>query len=139
MSDRTFEDAFNLLCGAKIGEGIHRKVFVCNLDPSLVVKVEDDEHRAFSNIREYHNWDECQYYKPVADWLAPCTRLSPDGRLLLQKRATPMRPEDMPKEVPKFLTDIKWENFGWLNGRVVCTDYPQLITNIPKGVKAADW
>lgn len=30
-----YEDAFNLLCGKLIGQGIHRQVFACKIDPSL--------------------------------------------------------------------------------------------------------
>ena len=35
-----YMDAFNLLCGRKIGFGIHRDVFECKVDKSLVVKVD---------------------------------------------------------------------------------------------------
>ena len=40
MNGATYEDAFNLLCGKLLGEGIHRKVFECRLRDDLVVKVE---------------------------------------------------------------------------------------------------
>lgn len=38
-------DAFNLLTGKLMGSGMTRKVFSCNLDNSLVIKVEDAEIR----------------------------------------------------------------------------------------------
>ena len=128
--DRAFEDAFNLLCGDKLGEGIHRTVFACRLRPELVVKVEnDDDWRYFANVMEMKFWNDHESYSKVARWLAPCEYMSPDGRILLQKRVRPLLDEsELPAELPAFLTDIKPENFGLLDGRVVCIDY---ALNIP--------
>lgn len=128
-TDATFEDAFNLLCGDKLGEGIHRTVFECRIRPDLVVKVEDEEWRSFANVREQRFWDDHEHMPDVAKWLAPCESLSPDGRILLQRRVTPVL--ELPKQLPNFLTDRKAENFGMLGKRLVCVDYSTVIMPKP--------
>lgn len=70
MNGATYEDAFNLLCGKLVGEGIHRKVFECRLRDDLVVKVEPEENwRYFANVLEMRFWNDHEHYKKVADWL----------------------------------------------------------------------
>lgn len=141
MSNPAFEDAFNLLCGAKLGSGIHRDVFECRLRPDLVVKVEQqNEWRYFSNVHEMKFWDDNQHYKKVADWLAPCEYLSPDGRILLQRKvriATSL--DELPKQIPAFLTDIKPCNYGWLEGRLVCVDYAMTVDKANLRLKKVEW
>lgn len=133
MTGRHFEDALNLLCGKELGSGIHRTVFEYRIDPTLVVKVEkDDGWRQFANVREHQFWADHQYYQPVAQWLAPCRYLSPDGYISLQQRARPVIEGDaLPDKLPKFLTDIKRENFGWIDGRLVCVDYAAVVACTP--------
>ncbi|HYH16126.1 MAG TPA: hypothetical protein VD794_12945 [Flavisolibacter sp.] len=128
---RIFEDAFNLLCGEKLGKGIHRTVYECKIRPDLVVKVEHEEnYRFFSNVFEQKFWDDNQNYKKVADWLAPCEYLSPDGRILLQRRVKIVTEVDkLPDKMPSFLTDFKPSNFGFLNDKLVCVDYALVIDN----------
>src|SRR5690606_7049898 len=112
-------DAFNMLCGDKIGGGIHRDVFECKLRPEFVVKVEfNTDYREFANVKEMAFWCDNREYKAVAQWLAPCEFLSPDGRVLLQRRCDPV-PQDYewPAKLPGFITDTKRGNFGILNGR----------------------
>lgn len=118
-----FLDAFNLLCGHKLGEGIHRDVFECRLRPDLVVKVEKElDWRYFANVHEMKFWNDAP--KDVAKWLAPCAYLSPDGRVLLQHKVNICNSFDtMPTEVPTFLGDFKRSNYGWLDGQFVCVDY----------------
>lgn len=136
-----FYDMFNMICGEKIGAGIHRTVYHCKVRPELVVKVDHDtNYRDFANVREMKFWDDNQYYKPVADWLAPCEFLSPDGRVMLQMRCDPI-PQNyqLPEKLPAFLTDIKPQNFGLLNGRLVCFDYALHIANPSTRLKKAFW
>lgn len=136
----TFEEAFNLLCGDKIGEGIHRTVYRCRIRNDLVVKVENGDYRYFANVMEQKFWNDHQDYDKVARWLAPCEYLSPDGRILLQKRAEPLRDKDMkPDKLPAFLTDVKPDNFGWLNDRIVCVDYAMTIPAPSVRLRKADW
>lgn len=137
---RTFEDAFNLLCGDKIGGGIHRTVYTCRLREDLVVKVESDEHRFFANVFEYKFWADNSYCEAIAKWLAPCKYLSPDARILLQRRAEPLpKGYTMPEKLPTFLTDLKRENFGLLDGKFVCVDYAMNIPNPSVKLKKAEW
>lgn len=125
--------------GELLGYGTHRKVFACKLRPDLVVKVEEEEYRYFANVTEQKFWDDNREYKPVSQWLAPCEFLSPDGRLLLQRRAEPAREKDLPDKIPSFLTDLKLSNFGWLDGRLVCVDYAITLPNPNIRLRKADW
>ena len=146
MSKATYRDAFNLLCGTLLGEGIHRKVFECRLRPDLVVKVEKDiEWRCFANVAEQRFWDDAGTKEAL--WLAPCVYLSPDGRILMQRRVAPVAPDDvLPQTVPAFLTDMKRSNFGWLPDadpqkprRLVCVDYAAVISAPSLRMKPAAW
>lgn len=135
------EDAFNLLCHTKLGEGIHRDVFVCRINDKLVVKVENDlPWRYFANVLEMKFWSDNQHHEPIAKWLAPCEYMSPDGLILLQHRAEPLRDSDkLPDKLPSFLTDVKRDNYGWLDGRIVCFDYALNISSPSSRLKKADW
>ena len=141
MNDKTFEDAFNLLCGAQIGDGIHRTVFECRIRPDLVVKVEDSEWRDFANVREMKFWVNWQHVKSVVKWLAPCEFLSPDGRILLQKKARILTKDDplLPKKLPRFLTDTKHSNYGVYEGRVVCVDYASTVDSVETKRRKPEW
>lgn len=135
-----FEDAFNLLCGEKIGEGAYRTVYACRVRPDLVVKVENADFRVFANVFEQKFWDDHQFCEKVARWLAPCEFLSPDGRVLLQRRVDPVPSSfDLPAKLPSFLTDIKRDNFGLMDGRLVCFDYAMTIPNPSLRQKKAEW
>ncbi len=140
---RAFEDAFNLFCGSMLGHGIHRKVFECSVRDDLVVKVEDNDggaYRRFANVLEIEFWHQFQDYDKVAKWLAPCHILSPDGRILLQKRVEPIpRDYQLPSKIPTFLTDLKRSNFGLYEGRLVCVDYANTIANPNTTLKNANW
>lgn len=118
-------------------------MFECRIAPQYVVKVEDDGEnfwRYFANVREMQFWNEHQHYEPVAKWLAPCDYLSPDGRILLQKRVEAVtQAYELPAEMPSFLTDFKRENFGWYEGRLVCIDYATTIPNPNKRLKKVVW
>lgn len=141
MSKRAaFEDCFNMLCGEKIGKGIHRTVFECKIRPDLVVKVEDDYMRYFANVMEDKFWTDNQFYKKVADWLAPIEFLSPDARILLMRRVDPLKQSDtLPDKIPSFLSDVKRDNFGWLDGRLVCVDYAWTVPNPSVRLKKVEW
>lgn len=141
MNKPTFEDAFNILCGKLLGEGIHRKVFECRIRPDLVVKVEHDtDWRYFANVLEMRFWDDHQYFDKVAQWLAPCEYMSPDGRILLQRRALPIVDSSaLPAQLPEFLSDVKVDNFGMLDGRLVCVDYAMTIPNPSTRLKKVEW
>lgn len=121
MNEAVTLDAFNMMCGKLIGEGAYRKVFECKLRPDLVVKVEDAEYRRFCNVLEMNVWNCAS--DAVRKWLAPCEFLSPDGRVLLQRRCEPVDRATLPDMLPAFMMDIKAENFGRYKGRLLMTDY----------------
>ncbi len=137
-----FEDAFNMLCGKVLGQGVHRKVFDCKIRPDLVVKVEDDNDnlRNFANVFEMQFWCEYQHDKNIGKWLAPCEYLSPDGMLLLQRKCSPV-PFDykLPARLPEFMTDFKRDNFGIMDGKLVCLDYAITMMSASSKLKKADW
>lgn len=138
--DRAYEDAFNMLCGREIGAGIHRTVFECKIRPDLVVKVEAGERRYFANVLEMKFWDDHAHHSATAKWLSPCEYMSPDGRILLQKRADPLpSDEPLPAKLPAFLPDVKRDNFGLLDGRLVCIDYAMTIPSPSLRLKKVDW
>lgn len=140
--NKTFEDAFNLLCGKQLGEGIHRKVFECRIRADLVVKVEqpDEPWRSFANAQEMLFWSNYVHCPEVARWLAPCEYMSPDGRLLLQRKVDHITSKTkLPPSLPTFLTDIKRDNFGLLNGRLVCVDYAMLVLNPEMRLRKVEW
>lgn len=140
MDELTSQDAFNLLCGPKLGEGIHRTVFLCRIDPSLVVKVEtESNYWTGANAAEFKNWEEVSYAPVFNRWLAPCVSISPNGRIMLQKRTTAIPAHLMPDKLPSWLTDIKHENFGFFQGRVVAHDYPQINSTWSKRLRKATW
>ena len=132
------EEAFNLLCGELLGEGAFRKVFACTIDPALVVKVET-RTGSFHNVQEWRTWDECQFWKKGAAWLAPCVSISPYGTVLLQKRVEPLRKAELPEKMPAFMRDVKAENFGLYEGRVVCSDYAFVASILPIKPKKFGW
>lgn len=136
-----YEDAFNMLCGELLGEGVHRKVFACKLRPELVVKVEyGDKMRHFANVMEMQFWDANKYYAKVSDWLSPCEFMSPDGRILLQRRADKLPLNyKFPEKIPYFLTDLKRDNFGLIGDKLVCVDYAITISNPLTRLKKAEW
>lgn len=118
------KDLFNMFCGKLLGEGSHRKVFECLVRPDLVVKVEHSDFRYFANVFEMQLWSENAENKDVSKWLAPVEFISPDGRILLQKRCDPLPINyKLPARMPEFLCDFKRSNYGIFEGRLVCVDY----------------
>jgi len=138
-------EAFNLFCGKLLGQGIDRKTFVLATDPAFVVKVEEDERRLrFQNILEWQVWCAAtDVGKEATQWLAPCVHLSPDGRILIQRRTQPLILDKRPKKMPVWLSDFKADNYGMLDGRVVAHDYglnmPLLYGLYSKAKRIANW
>lgn len=139
----TFEDAFNLFCGELLGKGIHRAVYACAIRPDLVVKVElesPDGSRNFANVHEFSFWRDYGEIDKIKQWLAPCEMLSADGRILLQKRVTPVHDTKLfPAKLPSFLTDTKLSNYGMLDGRLVCADYALTVLNAETNLQKVTW
>jgi hypothetical protein len=131
-------DLARMFLGDVIGSGVARTVFAHRFDPTVVVKIEDGAG-SFQNIREWSFWQDCAETKDVKRFLAPCCDISPCGTVLIQKKTSPIPPGKFPKVLPEFLTDVKPENFGMLEGRVVSHDYALHITRASIKVRKAKW
>jgi len=118
-------DFVTMLCGQKLGEGCYRSVYEYNLDPRYVIKVEP--HNGSCNMAEYLLWEEVKGLKNhlewVKDWFAPVKWISPNGKILIMERTQEKPGKERPKTVPKFMSDLKVSNFGWIKNKFVCHDY----------------
>lgn len=114
-------DFFRTMVGEKLGAGSAREVYRLAHDPTLVVKIEN-RAGSFQNILEHEMWQEVEHTK-WARWFAPCVTISPCGTILIQKATVPLPPGAFPKQLPNFFTDLRLNNFGRLDGRVVAHDY----------------
>jgi hypothetical protein len=74
--------------------------------------------------------------------LAPCTLISDNGIILLQKRTKPV-PDSfkLPRRIPSILDDLKRDNWGLYKGKIVCTDYGRhnAISESAGISKVANW
>lgn len=142
MNEEVYRDGFNLLCGNKIARGMTRDVFECNVDKSLVVKVETAEVRThFQNIVEWIVWKRV-YGTAFEKWFAPVVEISPDGRLLLMKRVELAPTYMLPDRMPAFFTDFKPSNYGFYLRRIVCCDYGSHLLHevgMTKRLKKVEW
>lgn len=118
----------DLLCRDFIDEGCSRIVYECDYDKSCVVKIhkDGDDRLPSDNILEWELWNIIKDMKDdINKWFAPCVRISENGRILIQKKTTPLTDKqwDNLKEVPTFLTDIKRSNFGTYKNQICMHDY----------------
>lgn len=121
LSDTARLDLIRLVLGKKLGSGMSRQVYACTLDQNFVVKVED-HYGCFQNVLEWEIWTALKD-TDQARWLAPCSRISACGAVLIQRRTEPLQVKQLPKRMPVWLTDFQLANYGMLDGRVVCHDY----------------
>ncbi len=116
-------DFFRAMTGKWLGGGVGRGVFVLGTDPSLVVKIETASY-SFQNAAEWEVWCDLQNSDTDADqWFAPCHSISPCGIVLIQSRTQPLDKSRFPEKMPSFFTDLKYQNFGEYDGRIVAHDY----------------
>lgn len=124
--------------GPMIGSGVSRRVFSCKADPSLVIKIGGGFDT--QNAVEAAVWDRFSENNRVNKWLAPIVARSADLRVIVQKRTKPViKP---PTKIPDFLGDLKVQNFGMLDGRLVAHDYGLGIfidNNSPIEMVAPKW
>jgi hypothetical protein len=113
----------DLFVGECLGTGWSRHVYALKGDDTKVIKVEHS-HKFFSNIMEWKVWEAVRD-TPAAAWFAPCHYVSHDGLALVQARTVPLTKEQFAElvELPDFLSDTFFANFGYLDGRVVCHDF----------------
>jgi hypothetical protein len=142
----SFEEAFNLLCDEKIGDGMSRTVFTSKLLPDCVIKVEKDGH-FFQNIIEWETWQRVRH-TVSSRWFAECKWISPNGAVLIMERTRPPAASQFPDRMPVFLTDFKRANYGMAKSSkvgkewFVCHDYGTHLlfeNGMSKRLKKADW
>lgn len=113
------------LCGELIGQGCYRDVYEYEIDPRYVIKVENSDGDG-SNWVEWRIWHTVKHTTDgTKDWFAPCSWISDNGRLLLQRKTQPLysREKHIPEKIPAYFTDIKDSNFGWIGKQLVAHDY----------------
>ena len=136
-------DFFSIMAGKWLGGGVGRGVYVLNTDSSLVVKIETASY-SFQNVAEWEAWGDLNDMAgdSASKWFAPCYYISPCGAVLIQARTRPLDRSLFPKKMPSFFTDLKYQNFGTFEGRVVAHDYGY-HRFVPLGATArmrnADW
>ena len=120
----TARDLFNLMAGKKLGGGVSRVVYDAMLNDKYVLKFEYGS--TFQNIMEWEIWSAVEKDDSVGSakhWLAPCQSISANGLILVQRKTIPMRPEEMPEKIPRWMCDPKLGNWGLLDGKPVLHDY----------------
>lgn len=123
------QDLLSFICGDFISSGTFRDVFSYSLDPTLVVKIQRDQGK-FNNIIEFNIWCQVRHTK-YKKHFAGCPWMSSNGRILLQKRTEPItKNRRAPKEIPKFLTDVKEENYGFIGKNFVVHDYDYTLLRV---------
>lgn len=143
-------DFFDFFFGEHIGDGETRSVYSFQLDKTQVVKIErphKDSGFLFDNVSEMEMWANInskshKHLNQYAKFLAPCIRISPCGRFLIQKKTTPVTAKELPKMIPYFLADTKLTNWGRIGKNVVCHDYSnhKLYSGITKNkLVKAEW
>lgn len=136
-------DFVTCLCGEFIGSGSFRSVFNHNLDDRYVVKIEP--LNTLCNIVEYMIYEEVQGLTGdlewVKDWFCPVVWLSPNGRILVMKKTQQRNNRKKPEKIPKFLWDVKSNNFGWVGNKYMCHDYGQFynMINYPNKMRKITW
>ncbi|HEV7282313.1 MAG TPA: hypothetical protein VGN57_19075 [Pirellulaceae bacterium] len=136
------KELFEFVCGDLLGFGIHRIVFAYRPDPTCVIKYQN-QPGFFDNVREWDLWNSVKHEPYVHRWLAPCVSISENGIWLVQKRTKPLPDHyKLPDRVPRFMTDLKRQNFGIFEKCLVAHDYANnLCVNhaLSKATKKADW
>jgi hypothetical protein len=124
FSQRVTIDLHEMFLGERLGGGLSREVFVYQLNPKWVVKIETGANH-FQNVNEYKVWQMVK-----GTWaeslFAPVHYISPLGTALIMDRTregNPKTDKRFPKKVPEFLADARGCNWGLLRGRWVLHDY----------------
>lgn len=127
LSPDLLRELAHMMLGNRLrGYGMSRHVYDHPHDVSKVIKVENSRGH-FQNVIEWEIWRTFQDDKIISKWLSPCHEISQNGTFLIMEKAFDVRPSEIPKRLPSFITDHKPDNFGVIgfgdNKRVVCRDY----------------
>ena len=120
----------DILCGEYISSGTYRDVYQCVLFDNWVVKI--DRSNSNSNILEFETWDLVKRTKH-RKWFAPCAWISSNGKILLQQKTKPITDNKiLPKKIPAYLSDVRIDNLGLIDGKLVTHDYSFTIDQLFK-------
>ena len=120
----TARDLFNAMIGKRLGGGVSRVVYEAMLNDKYVLKFEYGA--TFQNVMEWEIWSAVEKDDSPGSakhWLAPCQAISPNGLILIQRKTTPLRQEEMPEKVPSWACDVGLKIWGMLDGKPVLHDY----------------
>ena len=113
-----------LTIGEELGSGSFRRTYELLQEPGNVLKLQYS--RGAHNSMEWEIWQAVRGTK-WEKWFCPCVRIDSWGSALVMRRAVPFNSEReflaKIKRVPSFFDDVKWGNWGMLDGRPVCIDY----------------
>jgi hypothetical protein len=107
----------------RLGSGLYRTVFGIWDSEKWVMKVANSAEGADANRDEWQVWCYLRERHKSNRLLAPCLGISDDGSVLLMRRTTICNEAQVPKRVPVWMTDLKVQNWGMMDGRAVCHDY----------------
>lgn len=72
LKGKKLNQAYKLICGERLGQGLYRDVYVLKQNPDYVVKIERDPYTyQFANVTEYKNYINNKEWKWFEQWLAP--------------------------------------------------------------------
>lgn len=124
-------DLLSLLVGKYIGGGVYRDVYEYGPDDKYVIKIAKDSRGIISNVKEFDFWEEIAWFKNdaawIKDWFAPVKEMSLNGSVLIMQRTEENPKKKRPLEIPAFIDDYHYQNFGWIGNRFVCHDYGSQI------------
>lgn len=131
-----------LLVGEMIGFGATRRVFDCKLSNKFVVKIQ--YVGGFHNAIEFEVWEAVGPAYWWSRWFAECIFISNDGKLLIQEKVDMERAySEYPKKIPRFFTDIKYDNYGFVGNQLKCVDYSNVMAMLTgfldKKFRSAHW
>jgi len=133
--------ALKFWCGKKLASGVNRDVYELKFDSRWVVKIQITNN--FDNILEWNIWGAIQFADWWAEWFAECLCITETGMVLVQRRAEFPTKKMYPKRIPRFFTDTKYKNYGFINGHLVCVDYSNVLSMLTgfmdKKMRNAKW
>jgi len=134
------EELLDLITNKKIGVGAYRTVYSLNDCDDYIIKVANGDDGEKENLRELLLWIEIKdCYPKLKKYFAPCLSCSDTGKYLLQKKVIFPDFKKYPKQLPSFFSDTKYQNFGLLNGKLVCIDFGCFNIRGSEKLKTVKW
>lgn len=113
------DDLIQCLLEERVGSGAAREVWKLRGVP-YVAKIEHGQ--SFQNVLEWSLWNDSEGTS-LREWLAPCLTISANGAVLIQAETTQPFGIELPARVPAVLYDLKVQNFGLYQSKLVAHDY----------------